>query len=262
MCIVLNFSLCYNSSTMKRYNEYDVFAWLYNREMGFFGSNIFPFLKIIAEDNLPVGATILDLCCGTGQLAKVLFEKGYSVTGLDGSAKMLQYARKNAPAAKFILGDARTFKLPTRYDAVFSTFDALNHIMTLSELEQVFDNVSSCLNKGGIFIFDMNMQKHFEISMKGTNSVRESQKYLYIMRTEYDAEKKLGKYIFTIFRLENTLWKRSDFIFFQTWYVLEDLLTSIRKTGFTSIKTHGFTRQRELKEADENSDRVFFFAQK
>ena len=82
---------------MKRYSDYDVFAWLYNRELGFYGSNIFPFLKIIVGDNLPDGARILDLCCGTGQLVKVLCEKSYNVTGIDGSAKMLQYARNNAP---------------------------------------------------------------------------------------------------------------------------------------------------------------------
>jgi SAM-dependent methyltransferase len=247
---------------MNRYNEYDVLAWLYNREMGFFGSNIFPFLKIIAGDTLPDGARILDLCCGTGQLARVLCEKGYKVTGIDGSARMLQYARKNAPAAKFILGDVRTFKLPTEYDAVFSTFDALNHIMTLSELEQVFDNVSNCLHKGGIFIFDMNMQKHFETTMKGKNSIHESHKFLYIMRTEYDAETKLGKYRFTIFRPEKELWKRTDQVYYQTWYAMADLVSSLKKTGFSSIKTHGFTHQRELKEADKNSDRVFFYAQK
>ncbi len=247
---------------MKRYNDYNVLAWLYDREMGFFGSNIFPFLKMIAGHTLPDGARILDLCCGTGQLAKVLCEKGYRVTGLDGSARMLQYARKNVSSAEFILGDARTFKLPAAYDAVFSTFDALNHIMTLKELEQVFENVYTCLNMGGIFIFDLNMQKHFETNMQGVRGFREKPEYLYFMRTEYDAEKKLGKYMFTIFRPENTLWKRSNIVLYQTWYPLEDIVFSLKKTGFTSIKTQAFTRQHELQEVNENSDRIFFYAQK
>jgi SAM-dependent methyltransferase len=247
---------------MKRYNDYDVLAWLYNREMGFYGSNIFPALKIIAGDNMSDGARILDLCCGTGQLAKVLCENGYDVTGIDGSARMLQYARKNAPSARFILGDARTFKLSTEYDAVFSTFDSLNHVMTLMELEQVFENVYKCLNKGGIFIFDLNMQKHFETNMNGRNSIRERPEYLFIMRHEYEAETKLGKYEITIFRPESKLWKRSDIILYQTWYPLEDVVSSLDKAGFTSIRTYAFTHQRELQEVDENSDRIFFYAQK
>ena len=248
---------------MKRYTDYDVFAWLYNRELGWYGNNIFPFLKIIAGDNLPDGAKILDLCCGTGHLAKILCENGYHVTGIDGSARMLQYARKRAPAAKFILSDARTFKLSAEYDAVFSTFDSLNHIMDIAELEQVFDNVYNCLNRGGIFIFDMNMKYHFETEMmKGLEGKIDTPKYFVVHRTEYDAEKKLGKYKFTIFRPENKLWKRSDMIFYQTWYPLENIVSSLEKTGFASIKTNAFTHQRELQEANENSSRVFFYAQK
>jgi ubiquinone/menaquinone biosynthesis C-methylase UbiE len=126
---------------MERYTEYDNFAWLYNREWGFFGDNIFGGLRAIAGDSLPDGARVLDLCCGTGQLAKVLVEKGYKVTGIDGSAKMLRYAREKAPAARFMVRDARAFRLPPEYEAVFSTFDSLNHITTLEELGRVFKNV-------------------------------------------------------------------------------------------------------------------------
>lgn len=248
---------------MKRYNDYDILAWLYNRELGWYGGIIFPFLKIIAGDNLPDGAKILDLCCGTGHLATILCENGYHVTGIDGSARMLQYARKNAPSAKFILGDARTIYLSPEYDAVFSTFDSLNHVMTLTELERVFENVYTCLNKGGIFIFDMNMQEHFETRMReGINTIREKPEYLYMMRNEYDEEKKLGKYTITIFQSKDQLWKRSDIVLYQTWYPLEDIVSSLGKVGFTSIKTHAFTHQRELKEVDEKSDRVIFFSQK
>lgn len=248
---------------MKRYNDYDVFAWLYNRELGWYSNIIFPFLKIIAGDNLPNESKILDLCCGTGHLAKVLCENGYHVTGIDGSAKMLQYARKNAPSAKFILGDARTFKLPSEYDAVFSTFDSLNHVMTLPELEKVFENVYKCLNKGGIFIFDMNMQEHFETRMKERlANTNERPEYLYIMRTEYDEERKLGKYTVTIFQPEDKYWRRSDIVLYQTWYPLEVIVSLLTKAGFTSIKTRALTHQRELQEVNEKSDRVFFYSQK
>ena len=98
--------------------------------------------------------------------------------------------------------------------------------------------------------------------MKGTNYIRERQRYLYIMRNEYDEEKKLGKYTVTIFQPKDKLWERSDIILYQTWYPMEDIVSSLEKTGFNSIKTHAFTHERELQEVDENSDRVFFYAQK
>ena len=132
---------------MKRYNDYDILAWLYNRELGWYGGIIFPFLKIIAGDNLPDGAKILDLCCGTGHLATILCENGYHVTGIDGSARMLQFARKNAPSAKFILGDARTINLSPEYDAVFSIFDSLNHVMNLITRRAEFHGLCPWVNE-------------------------------------------------------------------------------------------------------------------
>jgi ubiquinone/menaquinone biosynthesis C-methylase UbiE len=84
---------------MERYSAYDNFAWLYNKEWTAYSEHIFPVLKDIAGKNLPDGARVLDLCCGTGQLAKILVEKGYRVTGIDGSAEMLRHAEGNAPDA-------------------------------------------------------------------------------------------------------------------------------------------------------------------
>jgi len=248
---------------MKRYTDYDAFAWLYNREWGTFGSNIFfPALKVIAGDKLHDGARIIDLCCGTGQLAEVLVQKGYKVTGLDGSAKMLRYARRNAPAAKFILGDARTFNLPAKYDAVFSTFDSLNHIMTLEELEQVFKNVFACLVNGGIFIFDMTMKIHFEVTTRNYTNIQEKPEYLYLMRVENDTEKKLSQIEITVFQPEGKLWKRTEVILYQTWYPLEEIKSALAKAGFTSFRAHSFNQQRKVQEATDDVDRAFFYVQK
>jgi SAM-dependent methyltransferase len=247
---------------MECYSDYDAFAWLYNKEWTFFGDNIFPGLKAIAGDKLPDGARILDLCCGTGQLARVLTEKGYKVTGIDGSEEMLRYARKNAPAAEFILDDARTFQFPDIHNAVFSTFDALNHVMTIEELLAVFKNVFECLVNGGIFIFDLTTEKHFETLQKGFKDVKEKPDYLFTIRCDYNTEKRLGESHFTVFQPRGNNWKRSDIVLYQTWYPCEDIKSSLRKAGFTGIRTHSFSPQRELEEATEDSVRIFFLAEK
>jgi SAM-dependent methyltransferase len=247
---------------MKRYTEYDAFAWLYNKEWRAYGENIFPALKLIAGDKLLDKANILDLCCGTGHLAKVLIGKGYSVTGIDGSKEMLRYAKENTPDAEFILKDARNFRFPPVYNAVFSTFDALNHVMTLKGLEQVFNNVFACLISGGIFIFDMTMKYHFETRMKAYNKVTEKPEYLFTMRCDYNEENKVGEFHCTFFQPEGQNWKRSDVCLYQTWYPCEDVKSALEKAGFTGIRTHSFNEQRELVEVTENSDRAFFYAQK
>ena len=66
-------------------------------------------------------APALDLCCGTGDLAFALAQRGADVTGLDFSAQMLEVAatrQRKIPdlkfrPPKFLAGDVRNnFRLP------------------------------------------------------------------------------------------------------------------------------------------------------
>ena len=47
-------------------------------------------------DSLPAGGRILDLGCGPGRDAKAFTDLGFDVTGVDGSAAMVELARRNA----------------------------------------------------------------------------------------------------------------------------------------------------------------------
>jgi ubiquinone/menaquinone biosynthesis C-methylase UbiE len=54
-----------------RYTAYDRFAWVYDRYWaGDFATRVLPVLERLLLASLPAGARILDLCCGTGQLAR------------------------------------------------------------------------------------------------------------------------------------------------------------------------------------------------
>jgi SAM-dependent methyltransferase len=247
---------------MERYSAYDNFAWLYNEEWGAFGENIFPALKDIAKESLPENAKVLDLCCGTGQLAKVLTNKGYKVTGIDGSANQLKFARKNAPNAKFILADARTFKLPPTFNAAFSTFDSLNHIMKLEELQATFKNVNQCLVIGGIFIFDMTTKRHFETRNKDFKQIKETPEYFYALQGDYNEENKIAQIHCTIFQCQAKGWQRSDVSLQQTHYPSVEIKKALKKAGFTDIRAYSASPERGLQKPTKNSLRLFFFARK
>ncbi len=64
------------------------------------------------------GATILDIGCGTGRHSIELARRGYKVTGVDFSSKMLEQARAKAGdvEVEFVEADARTLTLDKLYD--------------------------------------------------------------------------------------------------------------------------------------------------
>jgi ubiquinone/menaquinone biosynthesis C-methylase UbiE len=142
------------------------FARVYNLRWAQFANNVAPRLRAFYEST-PLGQqnhTLLDICCGTGQLAVNFLDNGYQVTGLDLSEAMLDYARGNASAfivagrARFVHSDASNFAMDERFGLAVSTYDALNHLPDFEALKGCFRSVYPLLLDGGWFIFDLNTE--------------------------------------------------------------------------------------------------------
>lgn len=186
-------------SSSDRYTDYDPWAWLYNQSEAHLAlQDIRPLLEKLLLPYIPKKGQILDLCCGTGQIAQQLILKGYQVTGLDGSEKMLHYARKNAPQGTFILADARSFRLLPTFDAVISTDSSLNHIMSLDELKQVFRNVYAVLKNDGLFLFDLGLEDRYRNIQINDGELQ--QNYAWTVGETYDREQKTGSFSITLFQ--------------------------------------------------------------
>lgn len=245
---------------MERYDAYDPIAGVYNRHWGYFADRIYPVLDRLVLRDLSPGSAVLDLCCGTGQLAAVLSDKGYTVTGVDGSAGMIEIARRNAPEVAFLVQDARALSLDGRFAAVFSTFDSLNHVMTLDDLEQVFRNVHAVLEAGGCFEFDLNMEAGYLQRWRGSFGIVEDD-LVCVARSSRDEEKRIGRMDLTVFESEGTGWKRTDVSLLQRWYREKDIRERLRRGGFEGIQA--FDKNDPIKEgAPDEPGRMFFVARK
>ncbi|MBX9579077.1 MAG: class I SAM-dependent methyltransferase [Gemmataceae bacterium] len=78
--------------------------------------------------SLPAGAAVLDVGCGCGRpIAEYLAGRGFRVTGLDGSARLLDHARRAVPAAAFVHGDMRTADPGGPFDAAVA-WDSVFHL--------------------------------------------------------------------------------------------------------------------------------------
>lgn len=247
--------------SMMRYSDYDRFAWVYNKHWGnSFTQLMLPILEALVLTHLPAKAKIIDLCCGTGQLAEALVARGYRVTGLDGSEEMLRFARKNAPAAKFILDDARSFKVPDVYHAVVSTFDSLNHIITLEELTAVFRNVHAALREDGLFLFDLNMEEGFKIVRHDSYGIVEDD-HVCVVQSDYCPEEHTAKFEVTIFYLQEG-WQRSDLTLVQKCYSETEVHSALTAAGFEDIRACAYDEHWNLEALTTEAERAFFVCRK
>ncbi len=211
----------------------------------------FPILNQLSLSELPEGAKILDLCCGSGHISKKLAELGFKVTGIDSSAEMLVLARKNASQVDFKLDDARTFNLPNMFDLVISMSDSLNHIMRKEELDLVFKNVYNSLYDGGTFIFDLTMEEGYKRHWLDYKSNIIEDSIVCAISTSYDPPDRIGKFKATIFS-RNDEWKRTDVTLYQRSYSRDELVSGLERAGFLDIKVYDAKQDFRLKVDGKN----------
>ncbi|MFD2614257.1 class I SAM-dependent methyltransferase [Paenibacillus gansuensis] len=119
--------------------------------------------------NARAGESILDLGCGTGDLANEMVLSGARVTGLDLSADMISAAKSKYPGIAFHVGNAEQFQLDDQVDAVFS--NAALHWM--KRPEKVLHCVWNSLRSGGRFVAEFGGKGNVEQIVKSVYKVLE-----------------------------------------------------------------------------------------
>jgi demethylmenaquinone methyltransferase/2-methoxy-6-polyprenyl-1,4-benzoquinol methylase len=102
--------------------------------------------RITVDETVRPGDRVLDACCGTGVLAIAARAHGADVVGLDFSERMLERARRKAPAIEFVQGDV----LALPFDA--ASFDAATvgfGVRNVDDLEAGLRELRRVLRDGG-----------------------------------------------------------------------------------------------------------------
>ncbi len=104
---------------------------------------------------------ILEVGCGTGQLARRFLGDGYSYTGIDVSVPMLEYARREVPSCKVLEMDMRAIKLSATFDGVIITARSISYILSNNDALATFRSIKKALANRGVPIFDFIDAKSF-----------------------------------------------------------------------------------------------------
>jgi len=99
-------------------------------------------------EGLQPRARILDLGCGTGNpIARYIAKKGFRVTGVDQSEKMLEIAKKAVPEAEFINGDMISAQLADGFGAAIA-WDSIFHVERKHH-SGIYHKLAQSLEPGG-----------------------------------------------------------------------------------------------------------------
>jgi trans-aconitate methyltransferase len=120
----------------------------YQRQFGFVSAMAGGVLELLDARR---GEVVLDLGCGTGELAARIAATGARVTALDSDPAMVAAAARCLGQANTLLADGHDFRLPEPVDAVFS--NAALHWMPRPA--EVVGRVRAALRPGGRFVAEM-----------------------------------------------------------------------------------------------------------
>jgi SAM-dependent methyltransferase len=217
-----------------------------------------------------IPASLLDVCCGTGQLACYFATRGYRVFAVDNSPEMLTIAKQSFAQlqddgdACFLNVDATSFELPERVSFATATTNALCSMPDLTSLSACFTRVRAVIRDGGVFVFDMNTRA----GMQQTNmiTVRELADEFFIVRTIYDPAlvrmiARTSGFVRSEDAGEDGRWERFENTAIETAYRVDDILSALSQAGWRSAYPAALSSLAEPLEDPEAAARCFYVAE-
>ncbi len=227
------------------------------------GPKIRSFYESIHRDG--VNRSLLDVCCGQGNLARHFLEHGYRVTGIDLSEPMLEFARENlrehltAGHVQLICADATDFSVQGRFGLATSTFDALNMLKSLENLKSCFNCVAASLVEDGTFVFDLMTRRGFWRDYNAL-SVTDSADELYVYKSVYDGGEKATTRMTGFLRGDNGTWDRFEEFRTPTYFQSDVVVKALKEAGWPRVWVASSDDLGQPLADPEALDRVFFVA--
>jgi SAM-dependent methyltransferase len=198
-----------------------------------------PALERLFFCQLSPNARVLDVCCGSGHVTAELVKRGYEITGVDSSRALIDIARRELPQVQFDVQDVRQLDLEGPFDAALSTFDSLNHILSLEDLHAVFSGVYAALKPGGLFVFDMNLEEAYSLDLhQWLVNIRHDA--VGLSRGMYDPVTHTAhtELIWFTQTSSKDCWQRRESIVEERCYEKSDIVQALQFSRFRNVEVH------------------------
>lgn len=181
----------------------------------------------------------LDIATGTGKVAGRLSNRGWNVTASDISDDMLAIAARNPNMQGVALHQADMRVLPDLgvFDLVTCIDDAINYILSWSDLVEVLTQMKLALRTNGVAVFDVNTLRTYQTFYATTTTVRNQHAVMvWIGHNQSDfSSGDVAKASLEIFTRGDTGWNRSTAEHTQKHYSISDVTAAIARAGLELV---------------------------
>ncbi len=204
---------------------------------------------------------VLDLGCGTGRMAIMLTQKGYSMTGVDLSSEMLSIAAErirstNVAPFPLVQQDMRELVLGDTYGLIYSFCDSLNYLLEEEEILRTFQQIEKHLDADGLFVFDVHSPYKITHSYASGPIVDDDDTISYIWIPEVDEESLcVDHHIHFFVHQEGDQYRRFSEIHQQRAFTIEQIRQCLNKANLEVLSISADFSDRS---PIETSERLFF----
>ncbi len=244
---------------------YGSFAAVYDRLMRDVDYNAWAahYRRLLRMAGVPEGARVIEGACGTGSLT-VRLAKHFAVSPRDLSEDMLGVAMAKAREAgltlAFVREDMRSIRTPKPVDAVVCGCDAVNYMLTQSDLGRFLRSAYAALRPGGALAFDISSKAKLAKTLGNTTRFLTDDDVCFIWQNWWKGKQNRLQMSLSVFvknpvgaydRIEEgqiqRAWEREE---------TEEMLT---KAGFAGVRCFG---NFGLKPPEGSAQRLHFLAKK
>lgn len=234
--------------------SYEAFAYYYDSLMDDqFYEDYHNFIKQHATYS-----TVLELGCGTGEVAIRLAKDDTLVYATDISTDMLEVARLKAlkEDVTLFLGrvDMSDFSVDTSVDLVLCLCDSINYILDKEGVKNTFINSYNALHTGGTFIFDVDSLYKMHTILKDYEEESDDDEFYFHWNVTQIAHGKISHQLKIIDKINDD---HVAEVHVQQTYEKEVYITLLEEAGFKNIKIFS-----DFSKYHENCERIIFVCNK
>lgn len=201
---------------------------------------------------------VLELGCGTGEMAIRLSQKNKKVFATDISDDMLNVTKQKAMYKNVDLllqkVDMRDFSTSYPVDLILCLCDSLNYLLEPQDILDTFINVYHSLKHDGTFIFDIDSLYKMNNILNNYQENEEDDDFLFRWHVEHIDNGFVHHYVYIHDKIENDIVEEHHY---QKTFAIEKYLEWLKQAGFIHIDYYS-----DFNEYKEECERIIFVCRK